>query len=312
MKQSTPSQADCPSVRRRTQRPAFTLIELLVVVAIIALLISILLPSLSLARKKARAAKCLSNARQLASGFLTYATEYNDHLPGSTNDFYNRRTKKTPRRFPRPPVNYDKFFSMDWLGTIGQTGYQTDEVPRHGTIFNYVSKTEEIYKCPEDDLDIIEGGQWGDYQNETKYSYTSHSMLSGAPTGLLRSTRWVTDFEEDRDWRNWTENSLQSSPWLFVEEDESEALAFITDSAWGNVDGITNRHEGRGLISHLDGHAVHREFQQAPEARFTAWEIYYELTDGRIVTGGYWYDTTGSEIRFGYLRGNNVNGVLEN
>ena len=63
-------------------RSAFTLIELLVVVAIIALLLSILLPALSGARDQAKSVKCLSNLRCLGQGIMTYATEEGGSLPG--------------------------------------------------------------------------------------------------------------------------------------------------------------------------------------------------------------------------------------
>lgn len=59
--------------RRRTQ--AFTLIELLVVVAIIALLISLLLPALAGAKEQGKRAKCLANERQIAIAAQSYALE---------------------------------------------------------------------------------------------------------------------------------------------------------------------------------------------------------------------------------------------
>ena len=59
----------------------FTLIELLVVVAIIALLISILLPSLGAARKQARAVKCAANLRDVGQAFGIYLTENNAVYP---------------------------------------------------------------------------------------------------------------------------------------------------------------------------------------------------------------------------------------
>jgi prepilin-type N-terminal cleavage/methylation domain-containing protein len=56
-----------------TKKP-FTLIELLFVVAIIGILVSILLPSLIKAREKAKVAVCLSNQKQIATAYQTYAT----------------------------------------------------------------------------------------------------------------------------------------------------------------------------------------------------------------------------------------------
>ncbi len=66
---------------RRKERSGFTLIELLVVVAIIALLISILLPSLARARELAKRTTCAANMSGMGKGYYTYATENNDSWP---------------------------------------------------------------------------------------------------------------------------------------------------------------------------------------------------------------------------------------
>jgi prepilin-type N-terminal cleavage/methylation domain-containing protein len=60
---------------------AFTLIELLVVVAIIAVLVAILLPSLAGARDQAKMVTCGSGLRQMGIGFASYAADHSDQYP---------------------------------------------------------------------------------------------------------------------------------------------------------------------------------------------------------------------------------------
>jgi prepilin-type N-terminal cleavage/methylation domain-containing protein len=65
----------------RRSRNAFTLVELLVVIGIIAVLISILLPTLGRAREAAKKVQCLSNLRQIHTFFVMYAQANRDQVP---------------------------------------------------------------------------------------------------------------------------------------------------------------------------------------------------------------------------------------
>jgi prepilin-type N-terminal cleavage/methylation domain-containing protein/prepilin-type processing-associated H-X9-DG protein len=69
---------ECLMVRKS----AFTLVELLVVIGIIAVLISMLLPSLNRAREQAKQVQCASQLRQVGNAMMAYASNNRGFLPG--------------------------------------------------------------------------------------------------------------------------------------------------------------------------------------------------------------------------------------
>jgi prepilin-type processing-associated H-X9-DG protein/prepilin-type N-terminal cleavage/methylation domain-containing protein len=91
----------------RVKRAAFTLVELLVVIGIIALLVGILLPTLSQAQRAGKDVKCQSNIRQLCASLLNYAAENKGKFPPNINPF-------TPPGGPPQIQNY--WYDRDRIG----------------------------------------------------------------------------------------------------------------------------------------------------------------------------------------------------
>jgi prepilin-type N-terminal cleavage/methylation domain-containing protein/prepilin-type processing-associated H-X9-DG protein len=77
---------------------AFTLIELLVVISIISVLIAVLMPALSGARRQAYQLQCSSNMRQFGLAMMTYDMDYKNFPPASDN------RRNLIQSYPTPPA----------------------------------------------------------------------------------------------------------------------------------------------------------------------------------------------------------------
>jgi prepilin-type N-terminal cleavage/methylation domain-containing protein len=130
-------------IGRRIALRGFTLIEVLVVVAIIALLISILLPSLQRAREEAKSVVCMARLHSLSIAFSGFTSTHNGYYPEANLWFDNMNN------------TYGKF---GWMAspdyrTPQQGGYY--DAPfgpnEKGYIARYMAKDINGYMCPADD-----------------------------------------------------------------------------------------------------------------------------------------------------------------
>ncbi|MEM6550535.1 MAG: prepilin-type N-terminal cleavage/methylation domain-containing protein [Planctomycetota bacterium] len=133
-------------VTHRRARRGFTLIELLVVISIIALLIAILLPTLTAARAASQQVVCASNLRQIGILQFTYAESFDGFATPTGNNPDGSET------------------GADWEGWVAILADESFDVPLVPFVNiaavrdQFTQKPHEIFVCPENDL-FLESGR---------------------------------------------------------------------------------------------------------------------------------------------------------
>lgn len=257
--------------------PGFTLIEVLVVVAIIALLVAILLPSLGRARAQTRMTVCQSNIRQLMMGFLMYSVGNKGRLPGSSHDFH-----------------------ADWLGWHNNnktTGHMPGRSPEDGTVFRNVGRQKHVYTCPEhrQPPELPSIGGW-------YFSYTYNALLTGAKPDMLAGAHYpLNDFgrtDHTYDMRAFDGVPVIVEP-MEVQIKPNPMYTGDVEGRWLAGHSLTDRHlksgasKGFANLAFTDGHAGRVELPgvtRARQALESNWRSRYFHAEALCVrtTGGRW------------------------
>jgi len=114
-----------PSCALRARR-GFSLVDILVSIAVMAVLIGILLPSLSRVRESARRVICQSNMKQIGLGITMYAEDHDSLIPatvyGNTENY-----EQLPTEMMQLHLGHDVADNWDGLGWLTQDGHITAE-----------------------------------------------------------------------------------------------------------------------------------------------------------------------------------------
>jgi prepilin-type N-terminal cleavage/methylation domain-containing protein/prepilin-type processing-associated H-X9-DG protein len=253
------------ALRPSRRRGAFTLVELLVVIGIIAVLISILLPALNNARKKAQAVSCASNMRQIYMSCVLFTQDNKGHLP---------RPPHVPDTSDNPAVAQVCVWTHRQSGATGWADLRDQSVMPNGVtaspLWKYLpvgeAGREQLLMCPGDTGEKLFGHPI-DPDRPRNYSYSMNGLICekgkdsarggpepvlgivlGRVKGAADKIMWFEELAPNDTW-NIIGRSIDDIP--SARHGSQEALNALRDpSSRGYL------YAGRGNMCFFDGHVV--------------------------------------------------------
>ena len=239
---------------------AFTLIELLAVLAIIALLVAILVPSLNRAMEIAMAAECSSQLHHVGLAITNHAVSNKRRFPGLWG----------------PPWTGPEEWQHTWMGKEVFTR-SPSPISQDGILAKYlggVDTARKMYRCP----GLAEGVLRSGVGSNGMFDYTMIQAFPGARMAAVPSMAEVFDSQS---------NSLVQVPTpLVVEEDPAYHINSVyVDMGHTSINRLGTWHPGgAGNYIAVDGSA--KKIVSGDALGPQCWQWYVETPAGTSVTLG--------------------------
>lgn len=173
-------------VTEQMKNKAFTLIELLVVITIIALLLTILMPSLMRAKEQARGLYCRNNLRQMAVAASSYTLDNDDYFPIA---HYTKKLSGPVASFDEVLIQ-ETIYSYCWDFTTIKRADTTEIVS--GVLWQGQA-IEKIQQCPS-----YKGGDNWSGSPYTGYNYNTSFIGHGEGESVRAEYAGKVELRDDK------------------------------------------------------------------------------------------------------------------
>lgn len=187
----------------KQHKSAFSLVELLTVIAVIAILASLLLPTLGRARQKCQGAQCISNQHQLSMAWRMYSDDNSDQLLYAQQEYGWVPGTQSYSWLPCYGDDYVQFVSAP-------NRWNPDVTVKRSVMWPYCSKSLDVWKCPAIHLTVSTNGFGSSKERRpVAWGHGVNSFMGGGNDGqpVYRKLSTVpapsslfvfTDFREDQ------------------------------------------------------------------------------------------------------------------